>query len=269
MDTAAKARDRVRQIGGTADPIDALRAVRRHWRLAVLVALGLPLLSLGALSRMRPVYTATGTLLYNPVDFNPKLLRGVVETRQVTDALMASQAAILKSPAVVARVIDGLDLRASPEFDPARQRPSLLRRWLGSAGPPLPVAPDALRDAVTARFHIDVPAGSQLINVSFTAHDPALAARAANAAMAAYLARERRESLAVLDRAQAWLGQRAKATAHRLEALDVAIARERARSGTVRGAGAAPLTNEEAGQLTGSLAAARADLAAARARLRR
>ncbi len=262
MDTAAKARDRVRQIGGTADPIDALRAVRRHWRLAVLVALGLPLLSLGALSRMRPVYTATGTLLYNPVDFNPKLLRGVVETRQVTDALMASQAAILKSPAVVARVIDGLGLGASPEFDPARQRPSLLRRWLGSAGPPLPVAPDALRDAVTARFHIDVPAGSQLINVSFTAHDPALAARAANAAMAAYLARERRESLAVLDRAQAWLGQRAKATAHRLEALDVAIARERARSGTVRGAGAAPLTNEEAGQLTGSLAAARARLAA-------
>ena len=267
MDTAAKARDRVRQVGVPADPIEALRAVRRHWRLAAVVVLGLPLLSLAALSRMRPVYTATGTLLYNPVDFNPKLLRGVVEARQVTDALMASQAAILKSPAVMARVIDGLDLGADPEFDPARRRPALLRRWLGRAGPPLPLAPDPLRDAVTARFHIDVPAGSQLINVSFTAQDPALAARATNAAMAAYLARERRESLAVLNRAQAWLGQRAKATAHRLETLDVAIARERARSGTVRGAGPAPLTNEEAGQLTGSLAAARADLAAARARL--
>lgn len=248
------------------DPLDALRAVRRHWRLAALVALGLPLLSSAALSRLPAVYTATGVLLYDPIGFNQKLLRDVVETAPVTDMLMASQVAILKSPGVMRRVVRRLGARPHPPRAPEPGFAPMLRRWFGLGPTPRPAAA-ALDADIAARFRIEIPAGSQLIDVSYTSRDPRRAARAVNAAMAAYLDRERTDRLEVLHRARLWLRHRARETASRLESLDVAIALERARSGTQRGAGAAPLTNEQAGQLTASLAASQADLAAARARL--
>lgn len=252
--------------GRPADPLEALRAVRRHWRIVALFAVGLPLVAAAALSRVAPTYKAKGTLLYAPVDFNPKLLRGVVETGQVTASLMASQVAVLKSPAVMRAVVDGLDLVTNPAFNPALAPLPAWRRWLGFSAR-RSVSPVAVRAAVQARFGVAVPGGSQLINVTFDSTDPRLAARAVNAAMTAYLDRQRRNDLAVLDRAQAWLTDRAAATARRLESFDVAIARARAASGTERGAGSAPLTNQAAGALTDSLVAAETDLAAARARL--
>ncbi|WP_174504368.1 polysaccharide biosynthesis tyrosine autokinase [Acidiphilium sp. C61] len=272
MSAAADPQGRARPARAPDDPLDALRAVRRHWRLAALVALGLPLLSLIALWRMTPVYTATGVLLYDPIGFNQKLLRDVVETAPVTDMLMASQVAILKSPQVMRHVLRRIGAGPHPPRAPEPGFPSMLRRWFGpglasSRLASRPVAPAALDDDLAARFRIEIPASSQLIDVSYTGHDPRRAARAVNAAMAAYLDRERSDRLQVLHRARLWLRRRARATSSRLESLDVAIALERAHSGTERGAGTASLTHEQAGQLTASLAAAQADLAAARARL--
>jgi len=252
------------------DPLLPLRVLRRHWRLAGVIAIGLPLLTGLAMSRVAPVYTATGTLLYAPVDFNPKLLRGVLETSQVTDSLMASQSEVVRSLPAIGQMVGVVDFRGDPVFDPAAARPPLWRRWLGSLlglskWHPKPLSHRDLIERVRASLRVSVPDGSQLLEVSFDSRKPALSAAAANAAMAIYLDRQRSANLAVLDHAQDWLTRRAAATARSVEALDIEIARARALAGTEHGAGAAPLTDQEAGQLTDSLAVAETDLATARA----
>lgn len=252
---------------GHADPLEMPRTIRRHWRLVAIFALGMPALTAAALSRIPPTYTATGTLLYAPRDFNPKLLRGVLEASQVTDALMASQVTVIRGLPVVEAVASRLRRAAGRKDKPAR--PSLWLRWLGlKALPAKPLSHAERLRRVRAALSVVAPAGSQVLEVSFANHDPNLAALGANAAMQAYLDRQREAGLAVLDHAQAWLAGRAKATARRVEALDVAIVRARAASGTERGEGDAPLTNQAAGRLTDSLVAAEADLAAAGARVR-
>lgn len=250
------------------DPLQPLRAIRRHWRLAGLLAFGLPLLVAVALWHETPTYTASGTLLYAPLDFNPKLLRGVLETSQVTDTLMTSQIAIVRSAAVIDRMITKLDLAHRPAFDPALAPSPLWRRWLGlPAHQGKPLSHQALVDRVRGALTVDIPADSQLLTVQFASSDPKLAAKAVNQAMQAYLDRQRDSNLAVLDHAQEWLTGRAAATARSLQRLDVAIAHARATAGTERGIGDAPLTNQEAGALTDSLARAETDLATASAQL--
>jgi capsular exopolysaccharide synthesis family protein len=256
------------------DPLLPLRALRRHWRLAGVIAIGLPLLTGLAMSRVAPVYTATGTLLYAPVDFNPKLLRGVLETSQVTDSLMASQSEVVRSLPAIDQMVGLVDFRGDPVFDPQAGRAPLWRRWFGRlfglpAWHPKPLTRRDLIERVRASLRVSVPDGSQLLDVSFDSRSPALSAAAANAAMRVYLARQRDANLAVLDHAQAWLTRRAAATARSVEVLDVEIARARARAGTEHGSGAAPLTDQEAGQLTDSLAVAETDLATARAAMER
>ncbi|HEX7391278.1 MAG TPA: polysaccharide biosynthesis tyrosine autokinase, partial [Acidiphilium sp.] len=248
--------------------IDVAAALRRHWRLAATIAIGLPLIAGVALSRETPVYVATGTLLYAPVDFNSKLLRGVVEARQATDTLMASQAAVIRSAGIVDRLITRLDLAARPEFDPFLGKPPFWRRWLSKIlSPSRAESRAAVVASVRSSLDVSVPAGTQLIAVSFSSTDPVLAAKAANLAMALYLHGQRAENLAILDHARAWLSRRADATAEALKATDIAIAKARAASGTERGV-SANLTNQAAGQLTDELVAAEADRAAAEAKLK-
>ncbi|MDD2876331.1 MAG: polysaccharide biosynthesis tyrosine autokinase [Acidiphilium sp.] len=245
-----------------------MRAIRRHWRLVGTLALGLPILVGAALSREAPVYTATGTMLYAPLDFNPKLLRGVIETNQVTDSLMASQVSVVRSLPAIDQIIARLHLAANPAFNPGLAKPPVWRRWLGA--PTRSVHPEshrALVDLVRAALDVKIPSGTQLLDVSFDSRDPALAANAANLAMQIYLDRQRDSDLGVLDHAQSWLTLRAAATARSVEVLDVKIAQARAAAGTERGDGAAPLTNQEAGQLTDSLARAETDLAGAQAQM--
>lgn len=251
------------------DPLEFLRAIRRHWRLVAVLAIGLPFIAGVALSREAPVYSATGTLLYAPVDFNAKLLRGVVETSRVTDTLMASQVGVIRGATVIRRMIDRLDLADRPEFNPSLGKPPFWRRWWPKpVRPAVPLAHGAVLDSVRAALRVTVPAGAQLIEVAFRSTDPRLAARATNLAMRLYLDRQRADNLTILDHAQAWLSRRAKATARALEATDIAIAKARAASGTERGVNA-KLTNQAAGRLTDDLVIAETDLAAARARLQR
>jgi succinoglycan biosynthesis transport protein ExoP len=273
MSDGVLARDRrmhtARDIAALEDPLQPLRAISRHWRLASILAIGLPVLVGAALWHVPPTYTASGTLFYAPLDFNPKLLRGVLEPNQVTDTLMTSQVAIVRSAAVIDDMIKTLDLAHRPAFDPAQAPVPAWRRWLGLVQNKLaPLSHQALVAQVRRALTVNIPAASQLLIVQFASPDPILAAQAVNQAMKTYLDRQRNSNLAMLDHAQAWLTQRAAATARSLQALDIATANARAAAGTERGIGDAPLTNQEAGQLTDSLARAETDLATASAQLR-
>ncbi|MGC8532360.1 MAG: GumC family protein [Acidiphilium sp.] len=254
------------------DPLAAFWAIRRHWRLGLLVAVMVPGLALLALTRMQPTYTATGILLYAPADFNPKLLRGVVARNQVTHALMDSQVNLLTDRPVLTGIAKRL---AAAPVSGVAPRPSWRGSWLDRWFPWQRRAADAQAvrraaalERVRQALRVTVEPGSQIIRVRFSDADPARAAAAANLAMRLYLQAQQQRREKLLDHARLWLETRARQIGHDLAATDLALVQARARAGTERGVNA-PLTNQAAGQLTDALIAAEARLAAAQSQIAR
>ena len=68
---------------------------RRKWLLLAPMLL-CPLLAYIALSQFNPLYTATGTLLYDANRYNVRELQSILQVEPITDAIMASQAEVLQ-----------------------------------------------------------------------------------------------------------------------------------------------------------------------------
>ncbi|HET9147655.1 MAG TPA: polysaccharide biosynthesis tyrosine autokinase [Acetobacteraceae bacterium] len=247
-------------------PIDVLLMIRRRWRLVCMAALLLPALAAFALSRLPSSYRATGTLLYAPVDFAPKLLQGVLVSSPGSDAVMASQNAIILSLPVIEGLIQRLHLADHPEFNPALSPQPAWRRWLGIAHHPKPASAAAITNAVRQALSVATLPNSRVIEVSFTSASPILSTKAANLAMRLYLDRQRTQNFESLAAAQSWLSRRAGETSVALEATSTAIARAQAQAGLEHGSQGL-LTSEAASRMTGNVIQAENDLAIARAKL--
>jgi succinoglycan biosynthesis transport protein ExoP len=155
---------------------DVLAILRRQWRLIALTVL----VTLGATAAYcelaTPWYTATATVLID--SRSPQLLNGQrVEDDQdvLTSAkydYYQTQFALLVSPSLSARVIDGLALAHDPRFVPPGQPSTPLPP---GADPTLLLVQQYLRllDVLPVR-------GTRLVTVAFTARDARLAAQVAN-----------------------------------------------------------------------------------------
>jgi uncharacterized protein involved in exopolysaccharide biosynthesis/Mrp family chromosome partitioning ATPase len=260
-----------------------LRAVRRRPGLLAAVALLVPLLGYVAIRQMTPRYTATATVLYDPPEYTARELQSILRVDPTTDAVMASQAEIVRSLPIAERIAARFALRDDPEFNAALRPPSWPARlaaaaqsWLATVlpdvlGPP-GAAPDeaaigravtlATQDALTVK----PVRASRVLEVSFTAPDRELAAGAANLAVELYVADQLDKKFAAVRRATDWLGGRAAELRAEVRAAEDRIAAYRAQQGLVQGVQAG-LETEQASRLSADLVAARTDLAQARARL--
>jgi succinoglycan biosynthesis transport protein ExoP len=253
-------------IAREASPRDLWLGLRRHWRLAAAIAVLVPAFTMLGLKRLTPHYRAEGTLLYAPVDFAPKLLHGVIAANPGTDAVMASQAAIIRSLPTVKALILKLNLARRAEFNPGLAPPPAWRRWLHRPAKPIRLDPALTIALVQQALSVTVASSSRVIEVGFTSTDPALAAKAVNLAMRLYLDQQRHQNFDALQSAQEWLMRRAGETASALERTDTRIALARARAGLASGAQGS-LAHETVSRVAGNLVAAENDLAAAQAKL--
>lgn len=261
---------------GTHDPIipqnlalteelaEQWRSVRRHWRLVLFCAFILPAIAALALSRQPTLYTATGTMLYNPIDFAPRLLRGVELGDRGTDAVMASQSAVLTSADLAHHIAVSLNLAANPIYNPTLRKRSVWQKLTGQH--PKQPDQDDLTEEVQRQLAAQSISSSRILQVSFTSPDAALAARAANLAMTLYLDRQLQSRFAALQTAQDWLTQRARAVQQQLAATQSKIAQAQAKAGLSQGAQAS-LSDETASRLTEALVSARTALAESQARV--
>lgn len=234
-------------------PLEWLRGVvaRQFWAL-VLPAVLLPLLGIAALSRMPSLYTATGTVIYDPAVYAPEVLQSVLKTDPESDSLLASQTSILRSLSIAHRVAIALDMASRPGFAPP---PGLS-----------PQAQAAFVDqAVQRGISVTTPNSSRVFEVSFTARDPNLAAAAVNRILAYYRADQLAAKTSALDDANAWMRKRAAALRAQLTAQNAAIARYSQAHGLIAGV-QARIGTEEVSALGAELIKAENDLAGARAR---
>ena len=241
----------------------------------------LPAAALGAIvafvlaSQMTPVYETGAVLLLdrpssgslgNAADSPPA-------NPQEKASLVNSQIAALRGTAVVSRVIDQLDLAAQPMFNVP---PGLMSRLLGRVAGLLPgggkaakqtesSARNQLVSAYLDRLSISQEPGTYVLSVGFRAPDPALAAKVANAEVAAYIDWARREQADAIKSAQAWLASEL-AQAHERAVAAEGVVRDFNKGGVLLNVEGRTSLDQALTQLTTELATAQANLVQTQAR---
>ncbi len=272
-----------RSPGGEGQGARAAIAVfRRHFWAFLTISLLVPCCAWIALQRVTPRYTAVGTLIYEPSDYKARELQSILRTDPTTEAVMASQAEVLQSLKIARRVADRGNLYNNPEFSALARPPGgggpmgWVRARFGwgepeaAAAPAYGPSPDAARDATTLAVRDALRAMpvkfSRVLEVSFTATDPLVAAAAVNNAMDIYIKDQFAAKGAAVRRATTWLDERANVLRAEVRRAEDRIAAYRAEHHFSQGMHAG-LDAEKISHLNEDLIRARAELAAADARL--
>jgi len=271
---AAPARDR--DAGVAVPNAGALLAIlRRHFWVWLLVTTAIPLAGIVAIERIPREYTATGALIYEPNEFKAQALQSVLREGPTTEATLASQAEILQSLHIAQRVAEQGHFEDLPEFIAAlRPLPWWRARLTTPPAPPDPAVYgpflDANREAmllaVQRALHARSLRFSRVLEVTFTAHDPLVAAAAVNAAMDVYIKDQYAAKAAAARKATEHLRAQAATLRRDTEAREAEIADYRARHHLFQGMHA-DLDAEQVSHLSEMLAQARGELANADARL--
>ena len=260
-----------------------ISAIRQRRMTLVAVIVLVPLCTWLTLQQVTPLYTATGSLIYEPSAYKLRELESIVRQDPTTEGMMASQAEILQSLHIAQRVAERGNLFDSPEFN-AALRPadfphrllSGLRELLGmetEAPPDDPVygpVQDPARDrtllVVKDRLHASPVRFSHVIEVTFIGADPLQAAAAVNNAMDVYIKDQYAAKHRLVDTATELLQNEARDLRRQVNQGEERISTYRGEHAMSQGMHAAT-GNEEITHLAEDLVKAQSELAAANARL--
>ncbi|MDH3599145.1 MAG: polysaccharide biosynthesis tyrosine autokinase, partial [Candidatus Tectomicrobia bacterium] len=216
-------------------------------------------------ARTRPIYQATARLLFERehpsiIPFNEAMGNSpVIDPMVAYSSYYQTQYKLLQSRSLAQRVIQSLQLQRHPEFTALQDAPGLLSRlkqlphtllgtflgWLRpniqapgdrtqkQAPPSTPDAPATLIDSFLARLEVKPIPDTRLVDVSFTAHDPALAAKIANALARIHIDQNLERRFAASQESVDWLNQRVQDMREKVEKAERALQRYKERHGTV------------------------------------
>ena len=274
---------------GTADQARTtvpvfLAALRQRRKTLIATIVLIPLCAFLMLRQITPTYTATGSLIYEPNDFKVRELQSILTSGPTNEATMASQAELLQSLHIAEEVAKRGNLFANPEFNPALRPPGMMhdiwmtiRGLLGMEtefppddpvvyGPVIDVTRERTMVAVQNALHAAPVRFSHVVEVSFTAQDPTVAAAAVNNAMDVYIKDQYAAKHRQVDRANELLERQARELRQQVHAAEVRMSDYREKYGMSHGMHAST-DSEEITHLTEDLVKARGDLANANARL--
>jgi capsular exopolysaccharide synthesis family protein len=258
-------------------------AIRQRRKTLIAVLVLIPLCTWLTLQRVSPLYTATGSLIYEPAGYKFSELESIVRQDPTNEGMMASQAEILQSLHIAQRVAERGNLFDNPEFNSALRPPGHLARLLqeirGLLGmdtdapaydPVYGPVPDPTRDrtmlAVKERLHAVPVHFSHVVEVTFVANDPVVAAAAVNNAMDTYIKDQYAAKHRMVETATGLLQEQATALRRQVRQAEERIAAYRGEHAMTQGMHAAS-GNEEITHLDEDLIKAKSERAAAAARL--
>ena len=169
---------------------------------------------------LAPVYRATSSLLIKASRDKPVSIDSVYSLDTSRKDYFSTQFEILKSRAVTEQVIDELQLAVHPEFLPTEKKSPLVqvKAFVKSLIPEDFLSKDQQKDVVDLRskkvalinnfqnkLFITPIRNTQLVNISFEANDPQLAALVANTVGDVYIRQEMLAQLNITQKAVDWL----------------------------------------------------------------
>lgn len=227
----------------TPEFVESWRAIMmRKWSILAL-ACAAAAATYVVTAQMVPVYRSSATIL---VDIDRPKLVPIGDVYGGAGAYykeyFQSQAEVLKSRGVAQRVVAKLKLDEHPEFDPRQNKPSAVEKWIDAYFPawadskPVDALDKASIEAAVlrrfdSRLEVEAVRQSQLIKVSFEAHDARLAAAVANATAAAYIQADLDTRYKTSDNTGQLISQQLADLKAKLDASEMALQAYRDREG--------------------------------------
>jgi len=262
-------------------------AVRR--RLVVMGAVFLATFLAVALFtfQLTPVYTATSSIIVNMRAQQVVDIGAVISGIPADTAMLDTEAEVLRSRALIGKVVNRLDLVNSPEFNWRKREPegfdaftsgvkSFIRSLLPfqSEEAPVEVDPEAeaaaefdgVVDAVRGAISVNRLGSTYMIEISARSTDPRMAADLANTVANAYLDNQLDQKFDATRRAQKWLDERVAVLREEVRVAESRVEAHRAQTGLLSAEGST-LTEQAIRELNAQLTVQQADLAEKRARL--
>lgn len=202
---------------GGDDEIDLkqyVAVVMRHRWSIIGLALLLSVLAALVAFTLRPVYSATATLLIESKEANVVSIEDVYGLDTSRSEYFQTQFEILKSRELAEAVIRRLDLASHPDLDPLQNpSPFSIYTWVPEWILTAPEPSDAQLWRATVDLFMSnlsvVPVRrTQLVNISFRSHDPELSSQVANELGRAYIDAELDARVEVTRQAAEWLTER-------------------------------------------------------------
>lgn len=213
-----------------------LQLIKNNWfKITLFSALATALAILVVFS-ITPKYQATSILMIEAETTNAVSIEEVVGIDSNKKEYYQTQFEILKSYQIAERVIEELELELLPEFNPAltpdksllaklKSMP-LFQAYRGEENQRSSVVDEVVRQKALSIFasqlRISPIRNTQLVKISFTSEDPALAAQISNAVGEAYIQMNVESRLAATKNASVWIS-------NRLEELEGELARSEQR----------------------------------------
>ena len=281
---------------------EALGFTWRHWKFVVAVTALFAIVGGVLLMQKIPLYTASSQILLDQDRVKPPGDQSVLQATGVDLSLLESQMAIIRSAALLRRVVERNHLESDPAFavHPESSPPlietvfanvksfvsSLLSSTLSMAAttPPTPAQPEpefkpAASDPIPAKelpiirslsgiLQVAHAQGAgDVLTVSVTAADPVLAAKLTNEIADTYLVDKLDARFDAAKRASTWLDDRLVALQKQLHDSEEAVEEFKAKNGLVQSANGVTLSQQQLSELNASLVTAKADLAQKKAQV--
>lgn len=206
-----------------------LRAVRRQAWLGIVFVLGGVALAVAYIATAQPLYTAYATILLDEERAELLDLVSSLPSAVMGDAAVQSEVEILKSHELALRVVERLDLverreELAVEPTPLNRAVGAARGFVGSMLDSLSGAPEGgaaavdeetlraperrVADLVRGNLEVDRVGRSYVLELSYTAPSPQLAAEIARVYTDAYLSFQLEENASAAGTAVDWLRER-------------------------------------------------------------
>jgi capsular exopolysaccharide synthesis family protein len=259
-----------------------LLAIRQRRATLIAAIVLVPLCAYLTLRRITPLYTATGSLIYDPSEYKARELQSVLREDPTTESMMASQAEILQSLHIAEQVAKRGNLFENPEFNWALRPPGLIQRTAATIRSLLGMETDVPHDqiygpvwdrtrdrtlvTVQLALHATAIRSSHVVEVTFIANDPVVAAAAVNNAMDAYIKEQYAAKYRAVEGATKLLEKQAAELRRQVHDVEERMSTYRSGHALSQGMHAGTDT-EEITSLTEDLAKAQSERAAANGRL--
>ncbi|MFC3714018.1 GumC family protein [Sphingoaurantiacus capsulatus] len=254
--------------------------LRRRWQLIGAITLSVVLLATLTVYQLTPRYAAMSAVAVQTQKTQVVDIQDVVSDMAPDTATMETQASILRSSALMGKLIDRLKLDQDPEFNPAVEAAQgnfdLLKpaSWFGERqqykAPVEPLARARERTRITQRvrkaIEISVVPRSYVVEIRAISEDPEKAASMANSLADLYISDQIEAKYEATRRASGWLEERVAELRDQAVAADRAVELYRIQYGLVGGVSGG-VDSQQLSEINSQLILARSERAAKEAQL--
>ncbi len=251
----------------TVDEFDVGALGRSLWRKKLWIV-GLTLVAAGlafvAVNLITPRYKSEARVLIETrenIFFRPEAEKSLDRSATVDQEAVTSQVQLMLSRDLARDVIKNLKLGEKPEFDPVLQGASPVRTILGLFGvgkdPTSQTPEERVLKSYFDRLSVYQVEKSRVIAVEFESEDPELAASVANAVADGYLSLQQSAKQVQTRAASRWLAGEIDNLRATVADAEAKVEQYRSKSNLFMGSNNNSLSNQQLGDSSGQLTAAR------------